>query len=243
MRYAIFSDIHANIIAFQAVLADIERRGGVDEFWCLGDIVGYGPDPHECIELLWGYPHIAVAGNHDLGAVDKTTLANFNPDGVAALRWTKRHLQTTDRDYLSRLPATLVKDKFTLVHGSPRQPTWEYLLSTGLARENFGHFQTPFCLVGHTHLPALFKNEAGIASAPKWQEGIGRLLDKGQLIINPGSVGQPRDGDPRASYAFYDSETGILRLHRVVYDIKEAQLRFLKAGLPVRLATRLEKGS
>jgi len=242
MRYAILSDIHSNAVALMAVLEDLERRGGADELWCLGDIVGYGPDPHRCIELLRRLKCVCISGNHDLGAIEEVSLASFNPDGAQAIRWTMRQLSAEDASFLSRLPPTLEKDGFTLVHGSPRQPAWEYIISLSSAQENFPCIQTPYCLVGHTHIPIAFKKEGASVSAIPLSESIGQVLGKTPLILNPGSVGQPRDNDPRASYATYDSGSGIFRLHRVVYDVKAVQERIFNAGLPMRLATRLEHG-
>ncbi len=244
MRYAILADIHANATAFEAVLADMERRGGADEIWCLGDIVGYGPDPGRCIDLLRGYKHAAVAGNHDLGAIEKISLARFNPDGAQALRWTMGQLKPEHRIFLERLPDSREIGAFTLVHGSPRQPFAEYIASLGSARQVFACFKTNYCLVGHTHLPLIFSQEGGECAFNPPLENIGRVLEAARLIINPGSVGQPRDGNPRASYMLFDSDAGILRLHRVAYDINAVQARYLAAaGLPLRLSARLERGA
>ncbi|GAH83966.1 unnamed protein product, partial [marine sediment metagenome] len=144
MRYAIIADIHANLAAFTAVLNDIERRGGVEEMWCLGDVVGYGPDPHQCIELLRQHNHVCIAGNHDWAAIGKLSLSEFNPDAAAACRWTVQQLSPEDVDYLESLPLVIEKGDFTLVHGSPREPIWEYLLSISSARQNFAYFQSQF---------------------------------------------------------------------------------------------------
>jgi len=243
MRYAIIADIHANIEAFSAVLADIERRGGVDEFWCLGDIVGYGPDPRQCIETLRRYDHICVLGNHDWAAIGKLNLADFNPDAAVACRWTAQELNDEDVQYLESLPLVIEKDDVTLVHGSPRDPIWEYLLSISSARENFAYFNSPFCLVGHSHVPSIFRlNETGGCSFSPFQENIGLILGKSRLIINPGGVGQPRDGDPRASYAILDSENRMAWLYRIPYDISATQAKMVQHNLPVRLVSRLSRG-
>lgn len=243
MRYAVLADIHSNMAAFSAVLKDIERHGGVDEIWCLGDIVGYGPDPRQCIEMLRQHKHIAVAGNHDLAAVGKLELASFNPDGAAAIRWTAQQLTAGDIGYLSGLPAVIEKDGFTLVHGSPREPVWEYLHSISAAKENFAYFRSSYCLVGHCHLPQIFKqtDDAGCTFIP-FTADIGQVLGKGRLIINPGSVGQPRDGDPRASYVIYDGEAAVIRLFRTPYCIDDTKQKIMKQNLPVRLAIRLGDG-
>jgi len=243
MRYAIIADIHANLTAFQAVLEDIKHRGGVEEVWCLGDVVGYGPDPHQCIELLRQYNHVCVAGNHDWAAIDKLSLSEFNPDAAAACRWTAQQLSPEDVEYLESLPLVIEKDNFTLVHGSPREPIWEYLLSVSNARENFAYFHSQFCLVGHSHVPSTFKyTETGDCSFSPFKANIGLVLGRSRLIINPGGIGQPRDGDPRASYAMFDSEARMVRLYRVPYDIGITQARMVEHNLPMRLVARLSYG-
>ena len=243
MRYAIIADIHANLPAFAAVLEDIERRGGMAEVWCLGDVVGYGPDPHQCIELLRQYPYICVAGNHDWAAVGKLSLSEFNPDAAVACRWTAEQLSAEDVDFLGSLPPVIEKDDFTLVHGSPREPIWEYLLSISSARENFAHFRSQFCLVGHSHVPLVFSlSETDTCSSSQFLTNIGLALGKSRLIINPGGVGQPRDSDPRASYAIYDSTARLVRLYRVPYDVGATQARMVECNLPMRLVARLSYG-
>jgi predicted phosphodiesterase len=242
MRYAIIADIHSNLTAFNAVLDDMEQRGGAAEIWCLGDIVGYGPDPHECIERLQRYNHVCVAGNHDWAAIGKISTADFNPDAALACQWTARQLSHDDVKYLEDLPLSIDKGKFTLVHGSPREPIWEYVISTSIARENFNFFQSPYCLVGHSHVPLTFKEEDGSCTFSRLVANIGFALGKSRLIINPGGVGQPRDGDPRASYAIYDSDTRIVKLYRILYDVAATQDKMMAKGLPVRLAVRLQQG-
>jgi len=240
MRYAIIADIHANLVAFTAVLDDIDGRGGVEEVLCLGDVVGYGPDPHQCIELLCRYNHVCVAGNHDWAAIGKLDTSDFNPDAAAACRWTGQQLTPEDIRYLESLPLVIDRGDFTLVHGSPREPVCEYLLSTTSASENFACFQSQFCLVGHSHVPLIFEySEAGACSLSQFPaEGVVGLAQN-RLIINPGGVGQPRDGDPRASYAIYDSEAGTISLYRIPYNIGITQARMVEHGLPVRLVIRI----
>ena len=243
MRYAIIADIHANLAAFTAVLNDIDGRGGVAEVWCLGDVVGYGPDPHQCIELLCQYSHVCVAGNHDLAAIGKIDTSDFNPDAAAACRWTGQQLTTEDIRYLESLPLVIKKGEFTMAHGSPREPVWEYLLSTFSARENFDYFPSPFCLVGHSHVPLIFEySEAGACSLSLFPAGGVLELAQNRLIINPGGVGQPRDGDPRASYAIYDSEARTISLYRIPYDIGATQARMVEYRLPMHLVARLDYG-
>ena len=243
MRYAIIGDIHANLAAFTAVLDDIERQGGVAKVWCLGDVVGYGPDPHECIELLRQTNHVCVAGNHDWAAIGKVDTSEFNPDAAAACHWTARQLSSADVEYLANLPLAIEEDDFTLVHGSPREPIWEYLVSTGMAKESFAYFKTQICLVGHSHMPLVFSySESGVCSSSQFTTNVKLALGSNRLIINPGGVGQPRDGDPQASYAIYGSETRLIRLYRVPYDIRSTQDRMVAHGLPMRLVARLSYG-
>ena len=243
MRYAIIADIHANLAAFMAVLVDIERKGNVEEVWCLGDIVGYGPDPHECIELLRQLNHIGVVGNHDLAAVGNIDTYEFNPDAVAAVQWTARQLTPRDIAYIRSLPLVSEKDDFTLVHGSPREPIWEYVMSISGARENFAYFNTKFCLLAHTHAPMVFSlGETGSCSFSQFSTDKELILGGDRLIINPGAVGQPRDGDPRASYAIYDSETRKLWLYRIPYDVASTQAKMVEQRLPMRLVARLSHG-
>ena len=242
MLYAIIADIHANLNAFESVLDDIEGRGGVDELWCLGDIVGYGPDPHECIELLRQYKHVCVAGNHDWAAIGRVSTTDFNPDAALACQWTAGQLTERDIRYLEKLPMEIDKDSFKLVHGSPREPIWEYVISTSIARENFNFFRSPYCLVGHSHVPVVFREEDGSCTSSRLVDNVGLAVGESRLILNPGGVGQPRDGDPRASYAIYDSESRMVRLHRITYDIIITQDRMMQRGLPIRLAVRLQHG-
>ncbi|MDP2729440.1 MAG: metallophosphoesterase family protein [Dehalococcoidales bacterium] len=243
MRYAIISDLHANLAAFRAVLDDITNRGGVEKIWCLGDIVGYGPEPGECIELLCQTNHISVAGNHDWGASGKIGINEFNPDAAEACQWTAQQLSPADTDYLKGLPPVIEEENFTLVHGSPREPIWEYLTSTGMAKENFAAFKTQFCLVGHSHVPLVFsRDENGTCSGKRFLPDVKLTLGKDRLIINPGSVGQPRDGNSQASYAIYDTETRVITLHRIPYDIRATQDRMVQLGLPMRLVARLSYG-
>jgi diadenosine tetraphosphatase ApaH/serine/threonine PP2A family protein phosphatase len=250
MRYAIIADIHANLTALMAVLSDVTQREEIGEVWCLGDIIGYGPDPHQCIELLRRTKHICVAGNHDLAAIGEIDTSDFNPDAVTACEWTAKQLNVQDRIYIKSLPEVIERDDFILVHGSPRQPIWEYVLSISTARENFAYFQSKFCLVGHTHEPGIFKQDKGgscsfsrFPTKKKKNEEEGLDLGEERLIINPGAVGQPRDGDPRASYAIYDSETKKISLYRVPYDIAATQARMVEQRLPIRLVARLSHGT
>ncbi len=242
MLYAILSDIHANLEAFTAVLSDMSQRG-VENIWCLGDIVDYGPNPHECIELLRRQKFIVVPGNHDLAAIGQLDAADFHPDAVISNRWTSEQLQQSDIDYLRGLPGMIEEGDFTLVHASPRDPVWEYLRSAEIAKENMPFLKSKYCLFGHTHRPVAFRWRANNSCYPdEFTEEAGYDLKWNRLFVNPGSVGQPRDGDPRASYAVYDSETKTIRLCRVPYDIAATQAKMLQNKLPEGLISRLSYG-
>jgi len=243
MRYAILADIHSNLVAFQTVLADIETKGGCDEIWCLGDVVGYGPEPHACIELLRSYKHVCVAGNHDLAASGKIGLSDFNPHAARACQWTAQRLNGRDMDYLRNLPEKLVLDGFTLVHGSPRDPIWEYLLSASEACDNFSYFDTSFCLVGHSHIPLMFgQNKAVDYFGGGIPDEVDLTSQGNRLIINPGGVGQPRDGDPRASQIIYDSDAQMMYHYRVHYDVSLTKKKMTEYKLPSSLIRRLSYG-
>lgn len=245
MRYLIISDIHANLTAFDAVLADAE--GLYDKIWCLGDIVGYGPHPNECVDRLNEYDHICIAGNHDWASLGKLDLDDFNPTARFAALWTKDQLTFESRSYLEDLPVLLQEEpEFTLVHGSPRHPIWEYVVHLNIAHINFNHFNTPYCLIGHTHVPVVFiesddPRRLCQAITPNSAEFIYQLNDK-RVIINAGSVGQPRDGDPRASYGLLDMETLTFHIRRIPYPVIEVQSTMQCYNFPPRLWQRLELG-
>jgi diadenosine tetraphosphatase ApaH/serine/threonine PP2A family protein phosphatase len=241
MRAAVLADIHGNLAALETVLADIGLKGGADEIWCLGDIVGYGPDPHECIETVQKRCTVCVAGNHDWAAIGKIDTSDFNPEAAEAAQWTARHLKPEDVLYLRSLPLTAEKGDFTLAHGSPRDPIWEYILSVYEAEESLKYFQTPYCLVGHSHLPLVFQCEKRCRLSEP-EDGTRINLGEKRLIINPGGVGQPRDNDPRAAYAIYDREAAVVTLHRVKYDFTVTQGKMEAAGLPFWLISRLAYG-
>ena len=242
MRYLVLSDIHSNLEAFQSVLDD---AGPVDEIWCLGDVVGYGPDPNACVELLRTRGHICIAGNHDWATLGKLDLRDFNPDAREANLWNRKQLTPENLAYLDALPETLVRGDFTLTHGSPRHPIWEYIIYPSTAEVNFQHFETAYCLAGHTHTPVIFRLQTGsetVAEAlPPALDGAMALRGE-RLIINPGSVGQPRDGDPRASYALLDEEAMTIEHRRVAYPLETTQSKMTEHGLPLRLVLRLGYG-
>ena len=249
MRYAILSDIHGNLAALRAVLGDL---GSVDAVWCLGDVVGYGPDPNQCVDLIRQTAAVCLAGNHDHAASAQFDLEAFNPDAAKAILWTRQQLTSQNLDYLAGLPSLQQVDQITLAHGSPRDPIWEYVLSVRTAQENFPHFRTALCLVGHTHHPAVFRQMDGTVRQLAVTAGVPLSLGTGgagvargaaRCLINPGSVGQPRDGDPRSSYLILDTAAQTARFVRVEYRVEETQTRMLRAHLPARLITRLEYGS
>ena len=244
MRYAVVSDIHSNIVALEAVVAHAREDGGFDQLLCLGDTVGYGPWPRECIELLQSLDHVAVAGNHDWASIGNMSLDAFHAEAAEACAWNGEQMEERHRDYIASLPLTAVVDDFTLAHGSPRNPLWEYLLEPTVAAANLAEVRTPHCLVGHSHLPLLFRqrteDDLMTATVPIADEEVS--MGDERVVFNPGSVGQPRDGDPRSSYAIYDSEAGTLRVRRVDYDIARVQKEMNRVGLPERMAQRLAFG-
>lgn len=242
MRVLIISDIHANLTAFQTVLED--AKGDWDYVWCLGDVVGYGPDPNESVDLLRSLPHLCLAGNHDWAALNRLDIRTFNPDARKAVQWTQDTLRPDVVEYLEALPTTFVIDNYTLAHGSPREPVWEYILEPLIAALNFTQFETDYCLVGHTHQPVIYMqmNEQGDTKALAPSYGRPYALNGKRQIINPGSVGQPRDANPKAAYAILDLETDTFEHRRVAYDIKAVQDRMRAADMPERLIARLEHG-
>lgn len=244
MRYLIISDIHSNLAALEAVLADVDLDT-IDRVWCLGDVVGYGPCPNECIDRLLELPdYYCVAGNHDWAAINRIDVAEFNPSAQIACRWTSEQLTPESRTYLENLPTRIIQGKYTLVHGSPREPIWEYIIYPSTAQLSFQFFDTQLCFVGHTHAPAIFREETPThkfeISIPVPNQPI--RIDDERLIINPGSVGQPRDGDPEAAYMIFEEEEGLLRYHRVPYDIASTQQLMTEKGLPESLISRLAFG-
>ena len=243
MRILIISDIHANLVALDTVL---DAAGSFDRIWCLGDIVGYGPEPNECIDKLRTFDLVCVAGNHDWAVLDKLDLEEFNPDARRAALWTRDQLVPANLAWLGHLPEGIPPElgRFTLVHASPRHPIWEYVLTPAVARINFDYFDTPICLVGHTHVPVVYYYDPAkdTATAEPLIENTPFALGQERMILNPGSVGQPRDGDPRAAYALFDTDAQTCTHYRVPYDIKATQAKMGQAHLPGRLIARLSYG-
>jgi diadenosine tetraphosphatase ApaH/serine/threonine PP2A family protein phosphatase len=241
MRNLIISDIHANLTALEAVLTD---AGEFEAVWCLGDIVGYGPDPNECVARIRQLPNLAcILGNHDAAALGQIDPDTFNPEARQAIEWTQEVLTDSSLAFLQSLPERLDFEEATLAHGSPRHPVWEYLLDTQSATLNFDYFGSQFCFVGHTHLPVIFSMNGDQTRAHLYiPEPNSTIKMEPRAIINPGSVGQPRDRDPRAAYAIFDTETAIVEHHRIEYEIQAVQARMLEANLPERHIQRLSTG-
>jgi predicted phosphodiesterase len=241
MRILVISDIHANLTALEAVLAN---AGDFDATWCLGDLVGYGPDPNECIARVRSLPNLeCIIGNHDAAAIQQIETSTFNPEARRAIHWTQSQLSDHAQDFLRRLPERIQLDTVTLSHGSPRHPVWEYMLDARTATSNFRYFETPFCFVGHTHLPVIFQLNEGQETANLSIPDPNTTLNlQPRAIVNPGSVGQPRDRDPRAAYAIFDPDENIWDYRRVAYDITDVQSRMQAAELPDRHIQRLEAG-
>jgi diadenosine tetraphosphatase ApaH/serine/threonine PP2A family protein phosphatase len=241
MRVLILSDIHANLTALDAVLM---AAGVFDAVWCLGDIVGYGPDPNECIERVRELPGLAcIAGNHDRAASGDLDLESFNPEARHALEWTRLQIAPEQHSFLSGLPETHLSDPYSLAHGSPRRPLWEYLLDSTKAQGTFASFSTRYCLVGHSHVAIAFvlnERNSCVAHLPAHTSTFS--LGFHRMILNPGSVGQPRDQDPRAAYSLLDTDSLQWEWRRAEYDIESVQKRMQAAALPPRLVLRLAEG-
>jgi predicted phosphodiesterase len=242
MTYGVISDIHANLDALEAVLAEL---AGVEAYLCLGDIVGYGPDPGACVERLRGLPRLTcIAGNHDLAAIDKYDLNWFNPFARQAIEWTSRQLSPENRDYLARLELKREVAGAVLVHGALPEPM-DYITTEEDAAAVFAEFEGALCFVGHTHIAEYYRSRKESRLCERfslWSGGEIEQEPELRYIVNPGAVGQPRDNNPRASFGTYDSEAGTIEIHRVDYDIESVQARMQLAGLPQYLIDRLALG-
>jgi predicted phosphodiesterase len=239
MRLAVLSDIHANLAALDAVCDEL---GSFDELWVLGDTVGYGPQPNEVIRRLQELGARAVTGNHDGAAIGTVDASWFNPDAQAAIQWTTSILDENARAYLAALPEVRRDGELTAVHGSPREPIWEYITDASIAAANLGAFETRHCLYGHTHLPVIYRADGIHITVVPVTPSSPITLDARRALINPGSVGQPRDGNPDASYLILDVEAGRAEFHRVRYDIALTQRLMREVGLPRWLIERLAIG-
>jgi diadenosine tetraphosphatase ApaH/serine/threonine PP2A family protein phosphatase len=248
--------VHANLAALETVLRHAESQGATDDLWCLGDIVGYGPQPVQCVSRLREAEATTVAGNHDRAGTGMLDTEEFNADAAMAAVWTQTQLLREDAAFLDALPEVAYatpglqpapsEADFTMVHGTLREPIWEYLRSHEAALAHLERQETPFSLVGHTHVPTLVVQgqEFPHGCEVNYLEGGTQfpLTRERKLVINPGGVGQPRDGDPRAAYAVYDTESETVTLHRLEYDIAMTQRLMEEEGLPRWLIQRLAVG-
>jgi diadenosine tetraphosphatase ApaH/serine/threonine PP2A family protein phosphatase len=239
VRIALLSDIHSNLVALDAVLA---AAGPVDAIWHLGDVVGYGPDPDGVVRRLTEIGAVGVRGNHDAAAAGGSEIDWFNPDARRAMEWTRDAASPATLGWLDALPERLTLEDCDLVHGSPREPLWEYVTSVPVARANLALPGNAIRLHGHTHLPVAFIEDDGRIDVVSPGDGSELELRGRKALVNPGSVGQPRDGDPDASFAILDPEAGRVSWHRVGYAIGEVQAAMRSAGLPASLAARLSFG-
>ncbi|MBI3193356.1 MAG: metallophosphoesterase family protein [Ignavibacteriae bacterium] len=232
MRVAIISDIHSNLEALNTAFSVIAVKN-VDEIICLGDVVGYGPNPNECVEVVLKHTQHIILGNHDEAAVNLATAEYFNPYARIAAEWTNKELTQKNKELLRKLPYTIERHGLLFVHASPFQPElWYYIVSFSDAQKNFRYFTQPVCFVGHSHVPIIFSDDLW---TPDVQRG-------GKYIINVGSIGQPRDHDPRLSFGVFDTETWQYENVRLEYDMKETARKIRIAGLPTILADRLFDG-
>ena len=248
MRLALLSDIHSNLPALEAVLADIEDAG-VDESWCLGDVVGYGAQPDECAALVRERCSICLVGNHDLAALEQLDISTFSPAAAAAVRWTRERMSRETHDFLASLEPADEGREVGLYHASPRDPVWEYVLWPDQAAECIRVQGQRVSFIGHSHVALFFAlADAGGGDADEEargaQAGAGTSLEigRGRWLINPGSVGQPRDGDPRAAWLELDTDSWRATFHRVAYDIDRAADAIVSTDLPEHLARRLYVG-
>jgi len=232
MRFAIISDIHSNLHALEKTFEAIDQLA-IDHVLCLGDIVGYGAYPNECVELVSNRCTASVRGNHDAGAIGDLPLDHFNSYGESAMRWTRTHLKEKNLAFLQDLPLMHVQDGITLAHAAPLHPEeWRYIFAWPDAQRCFAAFSTAYCFIGHTHVPVIVGDDGT----------VNRVHGSARYLINVGSVGQARDGRPRASFGILDAETGSLEIKRIEYNIEGAARAILEARLPDYLAHRLFMG-
>ena len=238
--FAVLGDIHANLDALTVVLDDC-RAQGVTDYLCTGDVVGYNACPHECLEIVRGLGCPIVMGNHDHYVSSQQNLEDFNPHAAAVIEWTRQQLTDDEMDFLGSLPFVSTRMGITLVHSTMDNPEgFGYVFDHLQAEAHFTHQVTPICFHGHTHCPMIYEKQMGAVyriDAQDFRIPIGR-----KYFINVGSVGQPRDGDPRAAYVLYDPKARTVRFRRLEYDVESAQRKILEAGLPRRLAERLSVG-
>jgi diadenosine tetraphosphatase ApaH/serine/threonine PP2A family protein phosphatase len=245
VRVATITDVHANLPALEAVIEAIDAAG-VEEIWCLGDVVGYGVEPDACADLMRERCDICLAGNHDLAVLGGLDIASFSEAAAVAVEWTQANAAERTLEFLRELEPSGERTGLGLFHASPRDPVWEYVLSAEQAEAGMDANPQRIGLIGHSHVALFFSRpeDGGGGETRAAQASDGALLDTGQggWLINPGSVGQPRDGDPRAAWLELDTEAQTARFHRVAYEIERAAAPIAAAGLPSRLADRLYTG-
>ena len=242
MKVAIISDIHGNRHAFEAVLADLADTS-VEEVWCLGDLVGYGAEPDACVELARENTDLCLAGNHDLAVIGAIPLDDFSRGAQIAVRWTAEVMAPENRDYLSELRPSSARAGIGLYHASPRDEVWEYVLSALLAELCLDAARHRVNLIGHSHVALSFNRPEGQPATGETRRGGTDVeIDAGEWLLNPGSVGQPRDGDPRAAWMLLDTDEELAHYRRCDYDIGGAAAAIRAARLPDSLAERLEYG-
>lgn len=245
MRYLVFSDVHSNLEALKAML-DFVKNKRLDKFLFLGDIVGYGANPNEVIEEIRKIPSISlIRGNHDKAVVGLANLDYFNPVAAVAVLWTSRNLKPENLQFLRNLNQgpLRINEEITICHGAPWDEDY-YMFNKFDALEAFSLFETKICFFGHTHFPAIHILENGDVKTlyPSKFSFRLKIEDDFRYLINPGSIGQPRDGNPHSSFIIYDSKKKIITIHRIPYDISKAQSKIIEAGLPHMLANRLSSG-
>jgi diadenosine tetraphosphatase ApaH/serine/threonine PP2A family protein phosphatase len=241
MRFAVVSDIHSNLHALQAVLADI-RAEAPDEIVCLGDVVGYGPHPNECVDAIREHAALSLCGNHDLAVLGAIDIAEFSGDAGIAARWTRSVLRESQAEWLRGLEPTSERDGAQLFHGSPRDPVWDYVLSADTARTSILATTAPLVLVGHSHVALALAWDGEEIAGGLAAAGTEIELGDRRWLLNPGSVGQPRDGDPHAAWLLIDETAGRASFRRVAYPIEQTQVAMRTRGLPETLAARLAHG-
>lgn len=237
MNVAILSDIHGNRYALEAVLGKLS--GQASRIVCLGDVVGYGGDPSWCVDVAAASGWFVLAGNHDRAVTVPGMGDWFNPDAMASIRWTQSQMTTSQFEWLRDLPESQTISQALMVHASPRDPIFEYISNSRVAEANLSVIGNRLCFHGHTHIPGAFSLLNG---SVRHSFGLGSIRLEGPMLINPGSVGQPRDGDPDACYGIWDPDTGEFEFKRVAYDREAAKQAILAAGLPARFASRLDIG-
>jgi predicted phosphodiesterase len=241
-RIALISDVHGNLPALESALAAIAEQE-VDAIWCLGDLVGYGAQPNECVELAARSVELCLIGNHDLVVIDRLDVSDFSQNAAVAAQWTKGELGEEARGYLEKLEPADEGRAIGLFHGSPRDPVWEYVLSSMAADDCIDAMDARVGAVGHSHVALAFWRKEGAPTAGAQSEAGTQLdLSADGWLVNPGSIGQPRDGDPRASWIVLDLDSWQATWHRAEYDIDRAAEAIRAAGLPKQLADRLYYG-